>query len=87
MTRTHRAASLLSLAAVLLALACDDDPAGPSPGDEKAEGELTFVRFDAEAFGRPFGAGLRAAGTGSGRRGRSISTTFSAVAVLPFRFA
>ncbi|MCA9299428.1 MAG: hypothetical protein KDA28_10195 [Phycisphaerales bacterium] len=51
MTRSPRATLLAALFATLLAFACDDDPAGPSPGDQKPEGELTFVRFDPTSFG------------------------------------
>lgn len=51
MTRGIRAPLLLAVAASALAVACDDDPAGPSPGDEKSESQLTFVRFDTTVFG------------------------------------
>lgn len=50
MIRSARVTLALALAATSFAVACDDDPAGPSPGDQKSETELTFVRFDTAAF-------------------------------------
>ena len=53
MIRVRRLGHVLVLAAVAAfgIAGCDDDPTGPSPGDQKAEGELTFIRFDTGVMG------------------------------------
>jgi hypothetical protein len=50
MTKT-RMALPLAFGLALAVSACDDDPTGPEPGDEKVESELNFVRFEPAARG------------------------------------
>jgi hypothetical protein len=53
MMRSFRFTAPLLLAATagLGLAACDDDSTGPSVDDQRVEGELTFIRFDAAAMG------------------------------------